>query len=751
MAEEKKIVKLQVRRGPEAQLPLLSEGEIAVTIDTSKVFYGTGTENFELGRADILNSLVKQLDLITSASSIDPAVEQMKVGREGRTYDSAREMVLGESTSAVVNTIQPLLERELPSAYPIGVTAFKVDSEDLGFPTSLGTILTVKVEDTRITQCYTAKVSGQTWIRTAGSTSEWTEWARSASLADVNAVDSAQVNTVDQQPASSGPELYQLGVTIFNTDTTDLGYPEVSGTVVTNKMNNNRIAQTFTHKDSARVWVRTGIGSTWTEWNELETTAGAQKKVDELKEWVRSFGIGDGARAFLSEKVDLNTVINSGNYRLASGHPNMPHSDVEFGQLAVIRGGATSIVQLAFNWKSPVQMWVRVGNPPDIEGSGSWSEWEKTANVSEVLKKTGGVLSGVLSFDTIEATPLELYRRGSQSNVNLHFKHDRAEGYLGIDREGRLKFNRNQNSADLDGGANTFFVAAIEDITSEKVNSLPNMSVAETDPLSKYPIGISVMRTGGWYPGYGTVITFRNNADNIGHQIFFRTDRDNPTMSTRYYNSDGWTSWNQNETTAGALSKVREGIDAITPSQITNVETKPATNSVDSYKQGITAFNISSDASNQLGYPFNYGEALNIIFNKNRAFQILADKEERLFFRIANEVYNNQWSEFIELETVSGAQKKVKDYSDKIGWGIDRQGVYGTNGESLSDITVAGSYSISTHSTDRPPGLTQGGFLIHQVWVDLNYAKQQFSPLDENSLYIRTKAGNIWNDWTKLG
>jgi hypothetical protein len=335
MAEEKKIIKLQVRRGPEAQLPLLGEGELAITIDTSRVFYGTGAANFELGRADILRDLVKQLDLITSASSIDPAVDRMKVGREGRTYDSARAMVLGESTTSVVNTIQPLLASELPSAYPVGISVFEVGSSDLGYPDALGTVETKHLNSYRVTQEFTAKVSAKTWVRSAGESGGWGDWSQLDTVKDAqkrasdiqeeigdvqkaasdaqkaandhaaktdnpHKVTSEQVNMLvrDSRTHDEAPNNYPMGISVmfvssdsgwvdFGVVQTTRGYGSSGATLqVLTPYNSNYGGDHV--KFRVGQYTATGSPAAWTAWETFETAEGAQDKVDTLKRWVQN-------------------------------------------------------------------------------------------------------------------------------------------------------------------------------------------------------------------------------------------------------------------------------------------------------------------------------------------------------------------------------------------------------------------------------------------------------------------------------
>jgi hypothetical protein len=74
--------------------------------------------------------------------------------------------------------------------------------------------------------------------------------------------------------------------------------------------------------------------------------------------------------------IDLNTVINSGFYRIDNGCPNAP-SGVDYGQLVVSRGGTQdTIFQMVTGYNNGEIYW-RQGNPTQTGGSGSWGAWKR--------------------------------------------------------------------------------------------------------------------------------------------------------------------------------------------------------------------------------------------------------------------------------------------------------------------------------------------------------------------------------------
>jgi hypothetical protein len=122
-----------------------------------------------------------------------------------------------------------------------------------------------------------------------------------------------------------------------------------------------------------------------------DTTAGRILKVGD-------FGLGGGVS--LPTSVDLNTVVDSGFYRLPSDTTmtNEPDSAAGFGQMIVCRG-ADTISQTVFSYLGP-RIWVRTGNPSTVGGAGvftAWVEHYHTGNYSTLLASITASLQA--SFD----------------------------------------------------------------------------------------------------------------------------------------------------------------------------------------------------------------------------------------------------------------------------------------------------------------------------------------------------------------
>jgi parallel beta-helix repeat protein len=87
MGQNIEIVKLQIKRGPEAQLPTLDAGEPAITTDTHKIFIGDGTLNHELAhKADLDATNVSLADIMSKTGVNTENFKRLT----GETDDSPR-------------------------------------------------------------------------------------------------------------------------------------------------------------------------------------------------------------------------------------------------------------------------------------------------------------------------------------------------------------------------------------------------------------------------------------------------------------------------------------------------------------------------------------------------------------------------------------------------------------------------------------------------------------------------------------
>ena len=153
------------------------------------------------------------------------------------------------------------------------------------------------------------------------------------------------------------------------------------------------------------------LGSSAKKWNNIYGTTIYQngKQVANKDDVPTNFAV----TGKVSASGDLNTVINSGMYRLEGLPANCPEGAI-YGQLLVTHGSGDTISQIVFDYNN-CRMWVRSGNPTDVNGSGSWHEWvqcyttgfKPTPDDIGALSLSGGTMTGTLYGKT-------LYQDGKQ-------------------------------------------------------------------------------------------------------------------------------------------------------------------------------------------------------------------------------------------------------------------------------------------------------------------------------------------------
>lgn len=99
--------------------------------------------------------------------------------------------------------------------------------------------------------------------------------------------------------------------------------------------------------------------------------------------------------------TDFNTLVDAGSYRYDKGNPNKPTYVSDYGQLLTVRGAGDTIAQLAFSYDKSHQFALRVGNPPDVGGTGTWTPWSYYESL------TSGNVMRKFAFSEINATILK--------------------------------------------------------------------------------------------------------------------------------------------------------------------------------------------------------------------------------------------------------------------------------------------------------------------------------------------------------
>lgn len=196
-------------------------------------------------------------------------------------------------------------------------------------------------------------------------------------------VTTKQVNiyTPAVDAAASGDDIPE-GVTLGSIPPNATGYPEAWGTIQNFKQSNVRCMQYWydtgensnRQKPQYRTWY-TGTGQGWSPWTELETSAGAQAKVDATQ--VFKLTQDNGHAKSLTATANLDTINDTGYYFVNS--TTLVNAPVAMaGTLEVVLGDS----------KTTLQTYMTIGNPTRLfyrqKSAGSWNPWKESATVDKV-------------------------------------------------------------------------------------------------------------------------------------------------------------------------------------------------------------------------------------------------------------------------------------------------------------------------------------------------------------------------------
>lgn len=160
--------------------------------------------------------------------------------------------------------------------------------------------------------------------------------------------------------------------------------------------------------------------------------------LDELKAYLDEFPDRLAANVAQTD-ADLNTIVESGWYRLGATNANAPAHSWSHSLMLVSRGG-TSVSQQVIHFATNT-VWVRAGNPPEVGGAGSWQPWSQVARLDAPNTWTGsqrfsGQFPSTVSWDDdgAAAGPYSYIRRGRTSAAANDFLG--ALGFLGQNSAG---------------------------------------------------------------------------------------------------------------------------------------------------------------------------------------------------------------------------------------------------------------------------------------------------------------------------
>nr|WP_197196498.1 pyocin knob domain-containing protein [Shouchella lehensis] len=300
------------------------------------------------------------------------------------------------------------------------------------------------------------------------------------------------------------------------------------------------------------VYTRHKSGSNgWSDWTELETTDGAQSKVNahanlknnphnvtseqtsaiglrsandtgaDYPNGMSFFNTGDGLNMGWPYNIVLVVTYKHGNHRL--------------WQYAYNCSGQSTGVQFR-SWRQ------------DNSGATFENGWRPFAEI----ETTTGAQSKVDNHANLKNNPHSVTKsQVGLGNVPNWGGSSQAQARAGTDNSSTMTPLRVNEAIKA--------LATSNDINTTTARTTLN------DPISSFPVGLSITKINGAGPTgsnqYGLLYTMRSNSDNseLGFQIYYRTD------STRYYShhfrytntsTTGWFDWYGYETTEGSQEKV---------------------------------------------------------------------------------------------------------------------------------------------------------------------------------------------------
>ncbi|MDE6479274.1 MAG: pyocin knob domain-containing S74 family peptidase [Muribaculaceae bacterium] len=139
--------------------------------------------------------------------------------------------------------------------------------------------------------------------------------------------------------------------------------------------------------------------------------------------------------------TDLNTLTQSGVYRLDASNDNLPSDTYKYSQLLVLHGSGDTIAQMCFSYSTSGRIAVRSGNPKEVKPSSTnnWGAW-----------KTLALTSDNVASATVLQTTRKIWGQdfngaanvtGDMSNVgDITFQTGASSRKISISKNGTFKF-----------------------------------------------------------------------------------------------------------------------------------------------------------------------------------------------------------------------------------------------------------------------------------------------------------------------
>lgn len=170
---------------------------------------------------------------------------------------------------------------------------------------------------------------------------------------------------------------------------------------------------------------------------------------------------------------DLNTIRTAGHYRLNTGFTNGPTGSYQYSQMLHINGGGDTHVQILGSYSSQYLFWRGFNNT--FGQGGNWNKIyhegsKPTASELNVVSRTGDTMTGALTISQASAQPgLVIERTNLSYNASMMFKTTTLSNYLGMDRNGRLRYG---SAVDIDATGSLVYTSDNKPTPSD-IGALP--------------------------------------------------------------------------------------------------------------------------------------------------------------------------------------------------------------------------------------------------------------------------------------
>ncbi|XOQ16695.1 MAG: Phage-related protein [Shouchella clausii] len=355
-------------------------------------------------------------------------------------------------------------------------------------------------------------------------------------------VKSEDVNVIGRLSVDAPSTAYPVGVSVF--DISGSGWPSTHGTVMTVKINENRISQYYF--DRADTVANTGIlfrsshtANGWGEFYRIETTAGAQAKVD------AHANNKNNPHGTTKAHVGLSNVPNWGGATQAEARAGTNNSKIMTPLRTKEAIDALSPIQLLPQGSIPASAGIESyphGISIMLVGAGSEATgYPGTWGILVTFRTAGSGVSSYQQFSRIIPSQGVYTRTSNGDGWNDFVQQETTSG-------AQSKVDTHANNKNNPHGVN-----------SQQVNIIS--SRAADVPGDQYPNGITMFATSsGHSDGYpenlAVIVTFR--MENYRQtQWCYNAASSNDNAWIRGYRADsGWSDFTQMETTAGAQAKV---------------------------------------------------------------------------------------------------------------------------------------------------------------------------------------------------